>query len=203
MRGPLCAAVVSLCLAQAAVPQTAPKLIELSKTDLFTIKVWNSTQISVMGLHLGMTRQDAIVEARRHRWQFINNSPPYLPGDCTVDKHCFVVDSADVNHGISFELDSKDQIIFLSLRPVFPNPGPKDGILGSFQGDTYRLFQKYTDELRMKLLGPADESKSIREALSTETTHYYWKLGLTLHVHPLPGAPSIIEVVAELYPPRP
>lgn len=150
----------------------------ITNVDIFSLKSWNSTQVSVEGLRLGMSLKEAKAGLSA------NGLNLYDQGDqktCRATSHLCYASQEPTQGGtiIGVELGPSSQIVSIVLEiPENPATLP-ESIASRFKGMTRRFFFSYSDELRLKLLGPADRvKKSPATAPLQGQIYYYDRLGL-------------------------
>ena len=141
--------------AAARSPQNqAQSPLEITQIDLFSVKKWNSMQVSVLGLMLGMTRRETLMVALKAGLRLDDD----LGQGCLKEKTCNVVEG-DKYNGMSL-IYGEDEIlekIRIEARIRHVSKEERSGRLVSrFQGDTRRLFESYSDSVRNQVLGPID-----------------------------------------------
>jgi hypothetical protein len=127
--------------------------IELTETDLFSRKDWNSTEIRVLGFHLGMTRRDADENARQRDLSLVSTV------DSTVchGKICEVCDARDICPGVTLSFGDSERIDRMDVSRIPEDAAAevrRAAIVLRFKGSTYQLFNHYSEALRIRLLGP-------------------------------------------------
>jgi hypothetical protein len=205
--------------AAAQSPQNqAQSPLEITQVDLFSIKKWNSMQVSVLGLMLGMTRRETVMAALKAGLRLDDD----LGQGCLKEKTCNAVEG-DKYNGMSL-IYGEDEIlekIRIEARIRHVSKEERSGRLVSrFQGETRRLFESYSDSVRNQVLGPIDamwvgkmkrfpdwDPRSAGLDLLAHLRGYqYKKHGLILYVslhEPDPQSDDDIEkLTIEFVPPR-
>jgi hypothetical protein len=147
-------------------------VLELTETDVLANHDWTSEAIRVLGFHLGMSRAGAVENAHKRN----------LNLNCL--RNCDVCDQQNVLcNGISLRFggDGNVDAIYV-MRPLAESPEDlrKFSVTGEFKGQTYSLFHRYSDALRLKLLGA--EVGKVEDRETRTTTYYYPRFGLTVYV---------------------
>jgi hypothetical protein len=153
--------------------------LDITHVDLFRVRGWTSTRVSVEGLRLGMSLEQAqaVLSARGlSLYDYLNR-----PNRCGASSHACDVSRNGLTDGtiISVELDANGHIVMILLGiPDDPATLPET-IAGRFKGMTRRFFFDYSDELRVRLLGPPDRVKKspTTDAMQGQI-YYYDRIGL-------------------------
>lgn len=157
--------------------------LEITQADLFSMKGWNSTQVSVYGLHLGITLEGATsaLSERGLNLYDVDDRTACGPTSrfCSVSKEA-TQDGTDVT--VQFGRGSGIRMIDIGsplINPMGYHRNPADITANSFKGMTRRFFFHYSDDLRVKLLGPPDRVKKspTTDAMQGQI-YYYDRLGL-------------------------
>ena len=191
------APVLTTSLPKGAAPSA--ERVEITKKDLFEVKNWDSTQVNVLGFHLGMTRQEANVNARRNE---LNLLIPDVRGSATCSGgKCEVCDVRVVCPGIILDFDHNDRVVGIEvLRIQDAAPAVREvAVVRRFKGKTGLLFNHFSNDLRLKLLGHEDsrELPSDKNPLYQRmVTYKYLRLGVKVFVSPnLHGPESTSDLV--------
>jgi len=191
------APVLTTSLPKGAAPSA--ERVEITKKDLFEVKNWDSTQVNVLGFHLGMTRQEANVNARRNE---LNLLIPDVRGSATCSgEKCEVCDVRVVCPGIILDFDHNDRVVGIEvLRIQDAAPAVREvAVVRRFKGKTGLLFNHFSNDLRLKLLGHEDsrELPSDKNPLYQRmVTYKYLRLGVKVFVSPnLHGPESTSDLV--------
>jgi hypothetical protein len=128
--------------------QSSPQkkdVIEIRQQDLFALHGWKSADVSVFGLQLGMSRAEVVsmASAKGKAFTLVCSSTSTM---------CTLFPPAGAQANVSFYFDTADRVseIYIDWRE---NHRVSEEWL---HGYTRQLVNHYTDELREKLLGPAD-----------------------------------------------
>src|SRR5437660_643562 len=173
-------------LAQSSGMHTTPgarKQLELTQVDVFATRNWNSEDIRVLDFHLGMSRADALENARKRNLNLIastrGDSAPCSVSECVVcDQQNILCDGIELHFGNDDHVEGID-----IMRPL--QEAPQDlrraSVTQQFKGQTYLFFHSYSNAVRLKLFGP--ESGHEGADPSTRTTKYvYPRLGMEVYV---------------------
>lgn len=173
-----------LTLLGSASPSQITERIELTETDLFETKNWDSSQVDVVGFHLGMTRQEAKINARRNGFKLLI---PDLRGSATCSgEKCEVCDANVICPGIMLDFSGDDHVIGVEILKI-PDYGAevvkKAAITNRFKGKTRLLFDRYSNHLRLELLGkegsqesPTDKNPLYQRMVTYNTNTRVWAL---------------------------
>jgi hypothetical protein len=174
-----------------AAPST--ERVELTRKDLFEAVNWDSTHVDVLGFHLGMTRHEANDNAHRNGLSLV------IPdvrgaGTCSGEK-CELCDAKFVCPGIMLDFAHDDKIVGIDILRIQDAAAvvQKAAIINRFKGKTSLLFNHYSNDLRLKLLGHEDsrEQPSDKNPLyQGMMTYKYLRLGVTVFVSPNPHGPE-------------
>ncbi len=147
--------------------------IDITKSDLFAAKDWDSMQVDVSGFHLGMSRDEASSNAQNHKLELsvtdVRAQSTCLVGDCDVH------DAHGLWTSITLRFGSTNRIAEVEITRTPEDAAPavrKAAVTLNFKGATYSLFNRYSNDLRLKLLGP----EGSREVLSRKNPSYQGKV---------------------------
>ena len=161
--------------------------LELTEVDALAKRDWTSEGVRILGFHLGMSRAEAMENARNRKLQL----------NCL--RNCDICDQQNVLcTGITLRFASDDLVdAIYVMRPLAEAPEDlrKFSVTGQFKGQTFALFHRYSDALRLKLLGPT-AGKAEDRAMRT-TKYYYPGHGLTVYVN-RSANPKVSESHADL-----
>jgi len=175
--------------------QNPPSPLEITQVDLLGSKNWDSTRISIMGVRLGMSRQET--------FKVIQQWEAHL--DDAAGQGCLKEYSCDVYKwdryaGVSIVFND-DEIVNKIRIDAYRRDAPKGDsfpwIGRNFHGETSRLVSLYSesssdaDNLRARLLGPPNsftvgKFQQHRPKPPGDPVHYeYWygRLGLLFMVN--------------------
>lgn len=174
--------------------------IELTRTDLFSVHGWRSTDVSVLGLHLGMTREQAVANARAHGLRVADQGVggPCRRSVCAVLRnHTWV--------GITLNFDARGVVtqVEVGTAPYFADPAVRAmSVTHKFKGATRELFEHYSEALRVNLLGRGRLVKTTRAPATgavTSLLYSYPRRGVLLE---LLVDPHVYAMTVSLVPPR-
>lgn len=183
--------------------QLLARSLEITQIDLFSLKGWESAQVSVEGLRLGMNLGSAAAALSKRGLRPFDDATR-LP--CTAtSRTCYVARQATDGGTVDVKLENGGRIAAIYVGMPEDPATLTQTIAGRFKGMTRRFFFHYSDELRLKLLGPADRVKKspTTDALQGQI-YYYDRLGLTVGTsrslmqgmkHPTPPELGDIEFV--------
>jgi len=142
-----------MCLAQ--VPATGDA-IEITGTDLFATDHWLSTQVSVKGLMLGMSRRRAVeVLAPQH----LNLDDASGQGCRSNSSVCYVLRLGTYT-GMTVAFGDNDTMEKIAID-AYNRTASKDErsacLSHDFAGKTRELVEDYSDHLRVRILGNAEK----------------------------------------------
>ncbi|HET6841933.1 MAG TPA: hypothetical protein VFK06_09625 [Candidatus Angelobacter sp.] len=147
-------------------------VIEITKADLFANRSWNSTQVSVVGVRLGMTRDEVRKQLRSSGMDIVGTEPrPTAP---CLSEGCDVLNSQHVYVGITITFDPANRVNAISVERIPSDAGlsvRKAAIVRRFKRLTYSFFNDYSSALRKRLFG----SESLG---SDPDIHRYDRLGI-------------------------
>jgi hypothetical protein len=165
--------------------------VELTKVDIFSLPDWKSKSVAIDGFTLGITRKEAFEIANERHLSLTSNVPPKAVGElkapCT-QASCAVgqTDGNWIGVNLFFEMDRITKIK-VSV-PVDADPEVKKvNIAREFKGLTRQFFNRYSDGLRNRILGPA-EGKETRVKVGGENSalanivYQYPNAGIVIHV---------------------
>jgi hypothetical protein len=195
---------IGLCQAGASDKSTAS--IELTSKDLFAIPGWNSSQVSVLGFRLGMTWPEVSAEARARHLTLKGSGDPRREPPCEGKGWCLVCEAPGVCNGLALVFGAECEIVKLSISKT-PDFAAKEVQAAALQkrakGATRDLLERYSKDLRLKLLGP-ESSQTTTETKDLIFT--YRQLGLIVQVSPCPKdlpESTCAGLILEFVPPSP
>lgn len=139
--------------AQSLQAQVRPPL-EITQVDLFGLKKWNSTQVSVLGLRLGMTRRETLMIAQKEGLRLDDD----LGQGCLNEMTCNVIKGGRYS-GVSLIYGENELMERIRVEAHLRHTSREersDSVVGMFRGETRRLFESYSDSVRSQVLGPID-----------------------------------------------
>jgi hypothetical protein len=180
----------------------SPKLTEITGTDLFASPSWNSNTVSVLGFRLGMSRSDAFTTAKNGGLRLSESKPPG-EGRCNSNR-CDVEVMRGSYVGVSLEFDAENHVsqidVILTPRDAAPEI-KRVAVTKRFKGETYDFFNRYSEELRLRLLGEGvlvkKEIGSPPKVPVMHVAYRYPKRGLEIHAlidESAPKAPVDIDL---------
>lgn len=132
-----------------------PKLVELTRSDVFASKSWSGDTVSVLGFMLGMSRSEVFRMAADDGLR-LSDSVPRSEEPCRSNL-CDVETRRGFYVGVSLQFDAGEEVsrIDVSFTPADADPRVRAvAITRKFKGKTYEFFNHYSDKLRINLLGP-------------------------------------------------
>lgn len=163
------------------------KLLELTTTDAFALKSWDSSMLSVLGFRLGMKRSEVMKTAARESLRLSESKPP-SERPCESNR-CDVESSRGIYLGVSVEFDSRARIAQIDVEAIPSDAAPavrRAAITRKFKGNTYDFFNHYSEALRSKLLGPGilvrKEVDSPPKVPAMDVVYSYPERGLRIYV---------------------
>jgi len=167
--------------------------LELTQKDLFEAVNWDSTRVDILGFHLGMTRQEANEDAQRNSLRLVI---PDVRGTTTCSgEKCELCDAKFVCPGIMLDFDHDGKVVGIDIFRI-QDAAPvvqKAAIINRFKGKTRLLFNHYSNDLRLKLIGhedsrqlPSDQNPLYHGMV----TYKYPRLGLNVFVSSNPHGPE-------------
>jgi hypothetical protein len=185
---------------------TVAASIELTDRDLLAVHNWNSRQVSVLGFHLGMAWPEVSAQARARNLVLAGEGDPRRRPACEGKGWCLVCEAPGLCDGLSLVFGEEREIVKLSIGKI-PEDAAKEvqanALQRRFKGATRKLFDRYSKDLRLKLLGP-ESSQTTTDANGIIFT--YLKPGLIVEVSPCPEGPpesTCAGLVLEFVPPSP
>jgi hypothetical protein len=181
-------------------------VVELTKTDLFSLPDWEKRTISVDGFTLGISRSDAfrIADAADltlvpQRPEVVHKSPvPCLQESCDI----YGKNSPWVGLSLSFDATQRVNKIAIGTSVDEIPEAKRVSVIRFFTGRTAQFFTNYTDAFREQLLGHAEGKIKHDIILGKEDTHFayieydYPQSGVIIHITVFPGdsKPADIEL---------
>ena len=192
----LCAALVPashapLAWAQSPSPGMPGGGIELTRTDLFLTKDWDSKRVRILGLHIGMPRERANSEAIKQGLTLNQHGVQYVRLPCSDAESCQAYTSQGLYTGIRLRFGREEEVVEIVIEraPEYADPAIKRAnVTRSFKGQTYELFNgSYSNELRLRLFGPETSHDQVSGQFGEkikDTRYTYTKRGVTIRVSP-------------------
>jgi len=140
------------------------KPVDLSTPTSFSVPGWQMKEIAVAGFVLGMTREQAFQIASASGLKLRSDQPPRALGElkapCPADS-CSVSQLNGNWIGVNLFFTSDRLVKIKVSEPVDADPEVKKvNIARSFQGLTHELFNNYSDDLRVRILGVAQAEET-------------------------------------------
>ena len=162
--------------------------LEITQVDLFSLKDWNSTQISVYGLRLGMTLEQTTTALSEKRLNLYDTADRTACGP--TSRVCYVSKEATQDGtDVTVQFGKGDEIDMIDIGSPWINPmghhrNPANVTANSFKGETRRFFFHYSDELRLKFLGAPDSVAKSPTTNAIQAQRYtYDRLGLVVYTN--------------------
>jgi hypothetical protein len=159
---------------------------EITEVDLFGLTEWDATQVSILRMMLGMKRTEVLRIAAKEGLKVEETDMRFGTRKPCAGQVCFVLTKDEQPIGVDLWFNPKDQIQAIFVDPMWEAQARGHGsaaLTNKFKGETHRLVNSYSDELRRKLLGPED---STEDSWPTEymiyRLHTYKKLGVNFHI---------------------
>jgi len=176
--------------------QNAQSSVEITQVDLFSLKGWDSGQVTFLGFRLGMRRNEAFRNAQNRELTMDDDSGQ----GCLKAATCHLLHSGGYI-GLSFSFGIQDTIqrIRIEMPSSYASKEQREAWLAAkIPGKTGELFEKYSDNMRARLLGVADASwfdapttgRSPFSLQSAKQEYQYYSKGLILHVRLRATKPS-------------
>lgn len=173
------------CVSYKTVAHPAPPCRELSSQDVFGEPGWNSGNLCVLGLRIGMTRTEAVTAAERSGMR-LSSTLHESPQRC---EWCDVM-QADFHQGVLVRFGDSDRIseILIDLYVVdAARDKSRHWVSQRLVGKIGQLARNYSDRLRLELLGKEDHKYEEGPATGLKAPNWkqtftYSKLGLRLNV---------------------
>ena len=147
-----------------------------------------------MPLYLGMSRNEAVITARKAGFELMQSAPPvYKLVACSDYVECGLED-------VGIHFGKRDQIVEIDLVE-----GERRGkILSGLKGRTRRFFNEpYSDHLRLELLGPETRRELVDGGFSPvaqDSRYVYAPRGITVTVSHPRTADYYLETLAFIPP---
>jgi len=187
---------VSLAYAWFQTPKGVPpesSKHEMTETDVLAIKNLDSTQLSVWGIHLGMSRAEADAVARDRGLQLFQaeiEDPfrgPVRFVPCIDANECGVMNSQRQPTGLAVRFGESQKVVQIIIDFEPTEKGPPY-VTRSFKGQTRRFFiEGYSDALRLTLFGPENKRESVSGRYGDarrDTQFFYPARGLSVRISP-------------------
>jgi len=179
-------------------------LVELTKTDLFSLPDWERRAIAVYGFTLGVSGSDASRIADAANLTLVPHSPRGVqkwPSPCSQET-CDIYGKNSPWVGVSLSFDAAQRVNKIAVgTSVDEIPEVKRAsVIRFFMGRTAQFFDNYTDALREQLFGHV-EGKATHDIISgKEDTHFvyieydYPHSGVIVHLTVATGDPKPLDI---------
>jgi len=163
------------------------RLIEMTKVDLFSSADWNSTNVQIAGLRLGMSRTEANAAASSNGFRLMQNTPSQARWiACSDYSTCFLVSGTRERYeGVTVSFSDKTTIASISIEVDLEY---ESELLKRLPGETGRFVNgAYSDDLRLRLLGPQTSTVTFSGRYGDEikdTSYVYRDRGVVITVSP-------------------
>jgi hypothetical protein len=181
-------ALAVLALAVPSPSQTLQKsasvALELTEVDLFSRAGWDSRGVSILGIRLGMTRDEARSHLQSLGYRLLDSDPS--PRTTCRSERCEVCNSQDLCPGIALSFGPIDRIVSIDIERIPADAIPsvkRVAITRRFKGKTYSFFNDYSSALRRRLLGRESSIKSDPKYQEIKT-YRYDRLGVIVWMNP-------------------
>jgi hypothetical protein len=134
--------------------ETPQSPIEITQVDLFSLRGWDSSQVTFLGFRLGMERNEAFRNAQNRGLTIDDDSGQ----GCLRAATCNLLKSGRYI-GLSLSFGVRDSIrrIRVETPPTNASKEEKESwLITNMPGQTRELFEDYSDVLRARLLGVAN-----------------------------------------------
>ncbi len=132
--------------------------IEITRVDLFSLKNWNSMQVEILGLRLGLGRKDAFKAVQGASATLDDNSGQ----GCLREKTCNVYRGGKYA-GVIVSFDDADVLSKIAIEghnQGAPREERASLLAAKLTGKTLQLVSSYSDNLRLQTLGPPDSMQT-------------------------------------------
>lgn len=162
--------------------------LEMTQVDVFAVKGWDGAHISLFGVHLGMTRDEArLLLNKRH---YILATDPEAGKMSCKAATCWGFARlprwgwVGAGFGLKFQGDRVDGIVISGPEMAAVTVDEKVMVCRDLRGFTRKLAYHYSDAFREKILGPAQSAREELPPAPPERylAYYYPKTGLKVHV---------------------
>jgi hypothetical protein len=178
-------------------------VVDLTKTDLFSLPDWEKRTIAVDGFTLGISRGDAFRMAEAAKLRLVPQRIETVQkplGPC-FQESCDVITDNWIGISLSFDATQHvNKIVVGTSVDEYPEV-KRASVIRFFTGRTAQFFNNYTDALREQLLGHV-EGKVTHDILLSgkEDTHFphieydYPQSGVIVHVTVAPPDPKPLDI---------
>lgn len=163
-----------------------PAPTELTRVDLFAQQGWRQRPVAVDGFVLGMSRSEAVQLAAMRGLVLRSSLPPPEPRISCRRSACDVCEVRGNCIGINFHFDGADRVsqIAVSFSGDMDPEVKKSNITEKFQGFTYKLLRRYSEELRSQIFGAVKgiEKPDLTGSSITHIEYAYPDVGVTVRI---------------------
>lgn len=158
-------------------------LVELTRSDLFSLPDWATRDVTVDGFRLGMSTDQAFEAARSKNLKFVIT----LPNQATPCDNgwCDVCQSSGNCIGLRLLFRSGSVTAIKVAVPADAEPQVKESnIAKQFKGLTYIFFNRYSDTLRNRIMGyvePKEVPDKVPGSAFVYMEYHYPHLGVVVH----------------------
>lgn len=133
----------------------AQRPLEISTTDLFSINNWNSREVLVLGVKLGMLRSEAVKAAQASGFEIPDCQQPRT-GRGTLEDFCRTYKNGRTTF-VDLYFDTEDRVKEILIQLYVIDAGGPLWMAKQMKGLSGQLATQYSDALRVKLLGVEEE----------------------------------------------
>lgn len=182
----------------------------MTESDLLSMHGWNSEQVRILGFRLGMTWPEVQEQARARHFGLIGEGVPGMEAPCAGQGSCQVCEGSGLCGGLALDFGTSREVAGMSITKIPEDAAKevrKNALQRRFQGATRDFFEKYSKDLRLKLLGAESSKESAPpEDLIRSLAYRYREFGLVIEVSPCPDHPAespCSDLELEFVPPGP
>lgn len=154
--------------------EVAAPLYELTETDLATIPDMDTRRIAVFGLKLGDPREEVLK-------RFAKTAQPASWNAALLFVRLGGKSAEALSAGLILSFDKRDRVASIDLETGTRSGALPEVLAKKLQGKTRALFLKYSDELRLEVLGV--ETRKYQVPNPPLTVYQYPVRGLSLGVY--------------------
>jgi hypothetical protein len=193
---------LALLRSSAQAPARNNGLVELTKTDLFSLPDWEKKTITVEGFALGISRTDAFRIADAANLILVPQRPEIIqksPSPC-VQESCDVYGRNSPWLGLSLSFDATQRVNKIAVGTSIDEipEAKRVSVIRLFTGRTAQFFNDYSDAIREQLFGYAEgkATHGIPSGKEEYIEYDYPKSGVIVHITVFPGdsKPADIEL---------
>jgi hypothetical protein len=176
----------------------------MTEADLLSTKDWDSSQIEIWGLRLGISRTAASLAVRKHNLRLVQSGVQLEARPCVDADVCRVWTSGSPNLyvGPILRFSKSGEVVEMIVERMPDYALPLDrqvAVTSRFKGQTFAFFNgPYSNDLRLKLFGPETALEMVGGRFDDkikDTNYIYPQRGVTINVSPRNSVDPTLDLI--------